>query len=73
MSVTNIDCIKATDKTIMVTKVVAMGSMSVTNINCNKATGKTIMVTKVVAKGSFFNTIDIFYRHTMAKLFKIAF
>ena len=47
--------------------------MTVTNINCNKPTAVTIMVTKVVAKGSIFNTVDIFYRHTMGKLFKIQF
>ena len=46
-------------------------SMSVTNINCFKATAITIMVTKVVIEGSIFITVDIFYRHTMGKLFKI--
>ena len=45
--------------------------MSVTNINCIKATGITIIVTKGVAKGSIFNRVDIFYRHTIGKLFKI--
>ena len=47
--------------------------MSVTIINCIKVTGITIMVTKVIAKGSISNMVDIFYRHTMGKLFKIEF
>ena len=47
--------------------------MSVTNINCIKSTSIITMVTKVVAKASMFNTVDIFYSHTIGKLFKIQF
>ena len=45
--------------------------MFVPNINFTIDTSITIIVIKVVANGSIFNTVDIFYIHTMGKLLKI--